>query len=451
MAVLVSLAFTLAGIHVGAHRVLPYGYAPAWSPNGARIAFVTRGDLWVADADGTHQGRLVRDADDPAWAPDGRRLVFVRGGYLWTVRADGLNEHRLGRGANPAWSPGGERIAFDRGGLVLTVRWYGGDALVAAHGANPAYAPDGRIAYVRDGTIFVGRKRVAEGDEPTFAPDGQRLAWVSNGHIYVAGKPVARGTQPAWRPASRDPELLPDLDQRAPSGLQIEGGPGRWLLGFTSLIDNVGTGPVVIVGVRPPGHRLMTADQRVALANGHWRTYDDVGYLRYTNSAPHYHWHLMHYDVFEVRSADATTLLRDHKSGFCLADHYGIAPGNWPGRKPVFLGSCQQYNPKARSVLEGTSLGFTDRYPRVLPRAERGHHELAGGRVRPRPSRQRDDGDPRAPLRKRRVVGPHQNLVAQGRAERRGATALPVDSYVLTIPSAAGSSRRSSSRPSISG
>jgi hypothetical protein len=106
----------------------------------------------------------------------------------------------------------------------------------------------------------------------------------------------------------------------------------------------------------------MNADQRVFLENGGRRTYHDVGYLRYTNSSPHFHWHLMRYDAFEVRSIDGTMLLRDHKTGFCLADHYGIAPGNWPGRTPVFLGTCQQYNPKARSVLEGTSLGFTDRY-----------------------------------------------------------------------------------------
>ena len=59
---LAALAFALLGIHVGAHRVLPIGYAPAWSPDGQRIAFVTRGDLWVADADGTHPGKLLSDA-----------------------------------------------------------------------------------------------------------------------------------------------------------------------------------------------------------------------------------------------------------------------------------------------------------------------------------------------------------------------------------------------------
>jgi hypothetical protein len=71
----------------------------------------------------------------------------------------------------------------------------------------------------------------------------------------------------------------------------------------------------------------------------------------------------MHYDTYEIRSTDGQTLLRDHKSGFCLADHYGIAPGNWPGRHPTFLGSCAQYDPEARHVEEGTSLGYTDRYP----------------------------------------------------------------------------------------
>lgn len=46
---LVSLAFALAGIHVGAHRVLPFGYAPAWSPNGARRAVLEGTSLGFTD------------------------------------------------------------------------------------------------------------------------------------------------------------------------------------------------------------------------------------------------------------------------------------------------------------------------------------------------------------------------------------------------------------------
>jgi hypothetical protein len=181
--------------------------------------------------------------------------------------------------------------------------------------------------------------------------------------IYVDGKPLHRGEQPAWRPAKRVQELLPDFDQRPPTDLQIAGGTGRWLLGFTSLVDNIGLGPSIIEGVRPPGAKRMTGTQRVVLANGKSRTYRDVAQNRYTNSPPHHHWHLMRFDSFELRTLDGRTLVRDRKSGFCLADHWGTAPGHWPNRKPHFLGDCEQYHPDATYVLMGTTPGYTDRYP----------------------------------------------------------------------------------------
>jgi hypothetical protein len=359
---LASLAFTLAGIHVGPHHVLRVGYAPAWSPNGERIAYVTRGDLWVADADGSHQALLERRADNPVWAPNGRRLAFSRDGWIWTIRADGLDDRRLARGAHPAWSPHGDRIAFDRDGEIVSTLWYGGAARTLASGEEPAYSPEGRLAFVREGQVLVAGKIVGEGTQPAWAPDSLRLAWVRGNSIYISGRAVAQGTQPAWRPAERVRELLPDLDQRPPTDLVITGGRGRWLLGFTSLVDNVGLGPEVIVGVRPPGWTVMRATQRVALANGRSRLYPDVGLLRYTSAGNHHHWHLLRFDSYELRSLDGQVLVRDRKSGFCLADHYGLAPGRFV-RHARFLGNCKQYDPKATRVVQGTSVGFTDRYP----------------------------------------------------------------------------------------
>ncbi len=362
MNALAALAFALFGIHVGAQRVLPVGYAPAWRPDGQRIAFVTRGDLWVADADGSHRGRLLDDADQPAWSPNGRRLAFTRGGSVWTVRADGLDARQLGPGSHPAWSPDGERLAFDRGGRVITVRWYGGNARIAGAGEDPAYGPNGQLAVVQDGQIVVRGNVVGSGTEPAWSPSG-RLAWTSGDTIYVDGRAVHRGEQPAWRPAARVRELLPDFDQRPPTDLQIAGGPDRWLLGFTSLVDNIGRGPAVLAGARAPGQKRMTGTQRVRLANGRVRTYDHVARLRYTNSPPHHHWHLMRFDSFELRTLDGHVLVRDRKSGFCLADHWGAAPGVWPGRHPHFLGDCGQYRPEATRVVMGTTPGYTDRYP----------------------------------------------------------------------------------------
>ncbi len=362
MNVLAALAFALFGIHVGAHRVLPIGYAPAWSPDGQRIAFVTRGSLWVADADGTHSGRLTGRADQPAWSPNGRRLAFMRAGSIWTIRVDGLDERRVAAGAHPAWSPDGSRLAFDRAGEVITVRWSGGGARLAGSGEDPAYSPNGQLAVVQDGQIVVGGNAVGTGTEPAWSPSG-KLAWTSGNTIYVDGRAVHAGQQPAWRPAHRVQELLPDFDQRAPSDLTVARGSGGWLLGFTSLVDNIGLGPSVLVGVRSPGQKRMIGTQHVLLANGKVRTYSDVAQFRYTNSPPHHHWHLMRFDSFELRTLDGRTLVRDRKSGFCLADHWGAAPGRWPGRRPHYLGDCEQYHPEATRVVMGTTPGYTDRYP----------------------------------------------------------------------------------------
>jgi Lysyl oxidase/WD40-like Beta Propeller Repeat len=360
---LAALAFALAGIHVGGHQVLGVGYAPAWSPNGLRLAYVTRGDLWVADADGSRRALLVPRADQPAWAPDGRRLAFTRGGFVYTVRADGLDERKLARGAHPAWSPDGNRLAFDRDDEIVSVNWYGGGTRKLADGTEPAFAPDGRLAYVQDGVVVSGTRTVGEGGHPTWAPDSQEVAYSRDGAIYVDGRRLAPGYQPAWKPRVRVQELLPDFDTRAPSGLAIAGGPGRWLLGFTSMVDNVGLGPSMIVGLRPPGHTRMTATQHVELANGSWRTYPAVGQLRYTNSPPHHHWHLMKFVAFTLRTLDGGIVVSDRKSGFCLADHWGAAPGYWPHRHARFLNDCEAYNPAATHVVEGTSVGYTDRYP----------------------------------------------------------------------------------------
>ena len=58
-------------------------YRPAWSPDGARIAFVSTRDgnpeIYVMNADGTSPVRLTSYAGydaDPAWSPDGSRIAF---------------------------------------------------------------------------------------------------------------------------------------------------------------------------------------------------------------------------------------------------------------------------------------------------------------------------------------------------------------------------------------
>jgi hypothetical protein len=96
------------------------GYSPAVSPDGARIAFLRDGAVYVVGADGRNERQVVAWGFDPAWSPNARSLAFVRAGDIYVVSADGTRERRLTRDARPqdvntlsglpSWSPDWSRI-----------------------------------------------------------------------------------------------------------------------------------------------------------------------------------------------------------------------------------------------------------------------------------------------------------------------------------------------------
>ncbi len=80
-----------------------------WSPDGQKIAYGRRAELYIANADGTEPRKLPAMSEElgwPRWSPDGRVLRFTAGNpvlnpsSLWEVSADGRNLHRL----LPGWS-----------------------------------------------------------------------------------------------------------------------------------------------------------------------------------------------------------------------------------------------------------------------------------------------------------------------------------------------------------
>jgi hypothetical protein len=392
------------------------GLAPAWSPDGRRLAFVAteaggQSELYVADADGRHRAPLTRSegADEvtASWAPDGRRLVLERDLRLFVIGADGRGERLLTSGSGPAWSPKGGRIAFvsDRTGTddlyVVDSNGRGLRRVVTtSDGAEsePAWSPDGtRLAFV---SLSAGSTDLYVVDvqslalvrltqdaslesSPVWSPTGESIWFVSDrpeggplwsiparGSVATSlGGPAAVGR---FRVRPRvSTELPPDLDQKPPANLSVltvdRGGRRHQLLGFKSATDNLGLGPLSIVAGRPSRvFPTMRASQRVRLAGGGGRTYPGVGFLRYTFSPSHTHWHLLDFQRYELRRAlDHSLVLRDHKSGFCLTDRWAHRVAVLPGspRRPRFTDYCARSNPHAVHVSQGTSVGYSDVYP----------------------------------------------------------------------------------------
>ena len=74
-----------------------------------------------------------------------------------------------------------------------------------------------------------------------------------------------------------------------------------------------------------------------------------------TRRSDHSHWHLFDFQRYELRRADGSVVVRDRKSGFCIGDRYGVAPGRIAGRtfRPVFRGFCNLYQPGAARSTPG--------------------------------------------------------------------------------------------------
>ena len=329
---------------------LPLAAAVAWStqaeaarglPN--RIVSVVDGDLYVGRQ---HITDTAADDSSPDWSPDRRKIVFVRqepgerASSLYVIRRDGGGLRRLTRAdevvAMPAWRGDGRLIAFAASPLaggsfdIWTIDPEGGNRTrvtsSAAEEVSPSFAKGGKVQF----------------------------------RTVQPGEPFPEKTSDAGTPRTGPRELLPDLDQRAPFRLTMAGTK----LGFASATDNVGEGPIWIRGSRATRERPMVATQLIRLSDGSLRAYDDAGRLRYTPESTHSHWHLLNFQRYELRTPDGELVVRDRKSGFCLADHYGLARRRVAVfRGGTFYGNCAASNPGALSVEQGTSIGFTDLYP----------------------------------------------------------------------------------------
>jgi dipeptidyl aminopeptidase/acylaminoacyl peptidase len=249
-----TLAVALGAI---AAAVVASGTAAAETPPPAHdVVFArqdTRGaasDLWGVGLDGSRLRRLTftRNNFDPAYSPNGARIAFAshrpgRGGpaEIYVMNADGTNARRLTRSPRtltgytinrqPTWSPDGRSLVYvstrtratkgsstsstDLWQLDLTTGTTSNITNARGVEAWPSFAANGSLLFVRDGVIYT-RTPTAEylarrGTEPALAPDNGYLAFVANGEIFLtlgqSARKVADGASPEWSARRQAPRL----------------------------------------------------------------------------------------------------------------------------------------------------------------------------------------------------------------------------------------------------
>ncbi|MBC6448846.1 lysyl oxidase family protein [Actinokineospora xionganensis] len=154
-------------------------------------------------------------------------------------------------------------------------------------------------------------------------------------------------------------------------------------LRFTTSVDNVGDGPMLLFSHRDSVDQpLMSVRQAFQLGAGGPlpNSYGEAqastpATAYYEPAESHHHWHLNGFDRFQLRDHLGAAVVSDRKNGFCLGDRYVTKDADDLPHTPRDTASptgelakylrenyCGMHQPSALDVTQGISVGAGDEY-----------------------------------------------------------------------------------------
>jgi dipeptidyl aminopeptidase/acylaminoacyl peptidase len=205
----------------GAPRKLADGRAPAVSPKGDRVAFVQKDQIWWASLPGVEKAAQAfksrGDATQIRWSPDGSRLAFVsrRGDHSFVgvfdaaARTVRYLDASTDRDAAPAWSPDGKRLAYLRIPASRELQFFRPQREAEPWSIRAADAATGEgreIFRAERGRGSVFRNVVAENQ--LLWGEGDRIVfpWERDGWTHLYAVPASGGTPALLTPGGFEVE-----------------------------------------------------------------------------------------------------------------------------------------------------------------------------------------------------------------------------------------------------
>ncbi|HUJ33401.1 MAG TPA: prolyl oligopeptidase family serine peptidase [Candidatus Acidoferrum sp.] len=207
----------------GEPRKIGEGHSPAVSPKGDVVAYILKGEIWLAKLDGSDKPeQLIHELGENrslTWSPDGQHIAFVSargdhsfvGVYSLAAKSVDYLDPSTDHDSEPAWSPDSSRVAFlripsSKSDMVFEPKRAGSPWSIRVADVATGKGREVWKASTGEGSVF--RQIVA--DNQILWGDGNRIVfpWERDGWTHLYSVLIGGGTPTLMTPGDFEVEYV---------------------------------------------------------------------------------------------------------------------------------------------------------------------------------------------------------------------------------------------------